>query len=161
MYIRTKVGRIPFNPNYPRIRNGEDVEVDNRWGARMRKELIDLLYFLKSGYVVDSRTIHTCSHIDDEIMKGYADTIEKILSNDVILVDKNKLENKFEEQPVDMKSDYITIQKDFFLRTQIRLAHFEYYNNNKELKEYVNKMLTNKLLDYFISEVGVEKDNGE
>ena len=56
----------------------------------MRKELIDLLNFLKYGYVVDDRTVHTCSHIDYEIMKVYADTIEKILSNDVILVDKNK-----------------------------------------------------------------------
>lgn len=124
----------------------------------MRKELIDLLHFLKSGYVVNDRTVHTCSHIDNEIMKEYADTIEKILSNDVILVDKNKLEHKFEEQPVGMKSDYITIQKDFFLRTQIRLAYFRYYNNNKDLKEYANKMLTNKLLDYFISEVGVENE---
>lgn len=26
----SQVGRIPFNPNYPRIRNGEDVEADNR-----------------------------------------------------------------------------------------------------------------------------------
>ena len=31
-----QVGRIPFNPNYPRIRNGEDVEADNRWGVRMK-----------------------------------------------------------------------------------------------------------------------------
>ena len=82
----------------------------------MRKELIDLLYFLKSGYVGDDRTIHTCSHIDNEIMKGYADTIKKILSYDVILVDKNKLENKFEEQPVELKNDFVTVQKDFFLR---------------------------------------------
>ena len=123
----------------------------------MRKELIDLLHFLKSGYVVNDRTVHTCSHIDNEIMKEYADTIEKILSNDVILVDKNKLEHKFEEQPVDIKSDYIIMQKDFHLRTQIKLARFEYYNNKKDFQEYANKMLTNKLLDYFISEVGVEK----
>ena len=26
----SQVGRIPFNPNYPRIRNGEDVDADNR-----------------------------------------------------------------------------------------------------------------------------------
>ena len=26
----SQVGRIPFNPNYPRIVNGEDVEADNR-----------------------------------------------------------------------------------------------------------------------------------
>ena len=25
-----RMGRIPFDPNYPRIRNGEDVEADNR-----------------------------------------------------------------------------------------------------------------------------------
>ena len=124
----------------------------------MRKELIDLLHFLKSGYVVNDRTVHTCSYIDTEIMKEYADTIEKILSNDVILVDKNKLEHKFEEQPVGIKSDYTIMQKDFHLRTQIRLARFEYYNNKKDFQEYANKMLTNKLLDYFISEVGVEKE---
>lgn len=34
----SQVGRIPFNPNYPRIRNGEDVEADNRWGARMKNK---------------------------------------------------------------------------------------------------------------------------
>ena len=128
----------------------------------MRKELIDLLHFLKSGYVVDDRTIHTCSHIDNEIMKGYVDTIEKILSNDVILVDKNKLENKFEEQPFELKNDFVIVQKDFFLRSQLRLPILDYKNiDKKDFKDYINKMLTNKLLDYFISEVGVEKDNGE
>ena len=128
----------------------------------MRKELIDLLYFLKSGYVVDNRTIHTLEHIDYEILKGYADTIEKILSNDVILVDKNKLENKFEEQPLEkqpleMKRGCVIAQKDFFLRSQLQLPIFDY--KNVDIKDYINKMLTNKLLDYFISEVGVEKDN--
>ena len=128
----------------------------------MRKELIDLLYFLKSGYVVDSRTIHTCSHVDNEIMKGYADTIEKILSNDVILVDKNKLENKFEEQPFDMKSDCVIVKKDFCLRSQLILPILDDKNiDKKDFQDYVNKMLTNKLLDYFVSEVGVENDNGE
>lgn len=133
----------------------------------MRKELIDLLHFLKSGYVVDYGTVHTCSHIDDEIMKVYADTIEKILSNDVILVDKNKLENKFEEQPLekqplDMKRGCVIVQKDFFLRSQLQLPIFEYKNVDiKDFKDYINKMLTNKLLDYFISEVGVEKDKSE
>lgn len=128
----------------------------------MRKELIDLLHFLKSGYVVDSRTIHTCSHIDDEIIKGYADTIEKILSNDVILVDKNKLENKFEEQPFELKNDCVTVQKDFFLRSQLRLPILDYKNiDKKDFQDYINKMLTNKLLDYFVREVGVEKDKSE
>lgn len=125
----------------------------------MRKELIDLMQFLKSVYVMDSRTIHTCSHIDYEMMKSYADIIEKILSNDVILVDKTKLEHKFEEQPIDIKSDYIIIRKDFHLCSQIRLARFEYYNNKKDFQDYANKMLTNKLLDYFICECGVEKEN--
>ena len=130
----------------------------------MRKELIDLLHFLKSGYVGDDRTIHTCSHIDNEIMKGYADTIKKILSYDVILVDKNKLENKFEEQPVELKNDFVTVQKDFFLRSQLNLSllTLDYNNMDKtDFKDYTNKMLTNKLLDYFISEVGVEKDKSE
>ena len=133
----------------------------------MRKELIDLLHFLKSGYVVDDRTVHTFSHIDDEIMKVYADTIEKILSNDVILVDKNKLENKFEEQPLekqplDMKRGCVIVQKDFFLRSQLQLPILDYKNADiKDFKDYINKMLTNKLLDYFISEVGVEKDKSE
>ena len=128
----------------------------------MRKELIDLLYFLKSGYIVDDRTIHTCSHIDDEIIKGYADTIEKILSNDVILVDKNKLENKFEEQPFDMKRGCVIVKKDFCLRSQLRLSILDYKNvDKKDFKDYTNKMLTNKLLDYFVSEVGVEKDKSE
>ena len=130
----------------------------------MRKELIDLLHFLKSGYVGDDRTIHTCSHIDNEIMKGYVDTIEKILSNDIILVDKNKLENKFEEQPVELKNDFVTVQKDFFLRSQLNLSllTLDYNNMDKtDFKDYTNKMLTNKLLDYFISEVGVEKDKSE
>ena len=130
----------------------------------MRKELIDLLHFLKSGYVVDDRTVYTCSHIDDEIIKVYADTIEKILSNDVILVDKNKLENKFEEQPLekqplDMKRGCVIVQKDFFLRSQLQLPILDYKNADiKDFKDYINKMLTNKLLDYFISEVSVEKD---
>ena len=128
----------------------------------MRNELIDLLYFLKSVYVVDDRTIHTLSHIDNEIMKRYADTIEKILSNDIILVDKNKLENKFEEQPLDMKRGCVIAQKDFFLRSQLRLSILDYKNvDKKDFKDYTNKMLTNRLLDYFVSEVGVEKDNGE
>ena len=133
----------------------------------MRKELIDLLHFLKSGYVVDDRTVHTLDHIDDEILKGYVDTIEKILSNDVILVDKNKLENKFEEQPLekqplDMKRGCVIVQKDFFLRSQLQLPIFDYKNVDiKDFKDYINKMLTNKLLDYFISEVGVEKDKSE
>ena len=128
----------------------------------MRKELIDLLNFLKYGYVVDDRTVHTCSHIDYEIMKVYADTIEKILSNDVILVDKNKLENKFEEQPLDMKNRCLIAQKDFFLRSQLRLSISAYKNvDKKDFKDYTNKMLTNKLLDYFVSEVGVEKDKSE
>lgn len=125
----------------------------------MRKELIDLMQFLKSVYVSDSRTIHTCSYIDYEMMKSYADIIEKILSNDVILVDKNKLEHKFEEQPIDVKSDYIIMRKDFHLCSQIRFSSFEYYNNKKDFQEYANKMLTNKLLDYFIRECGVEKEN--
>ena len=120
----------------------------------MRKELIDLMQFLKSVYVMDSRTIHTCSHIDYEMLKGYADIIEKILSNDVILVDKTKLEHKFEEQPIDIKIDYIIIRKDFHL-----CSRFEYYNNKKDFKDYANKILTNKLLDYFIRECGVEKEN--
>ena len=125
----------------------------------MRKELIDLMQFLKSVYVMDSRTIHTCSHIDYEMMKEYADIIEKIVSNDVILVDKNKLEDKFKEQPVDIKSDYIIMRKDFHLCSQIRFSSFEYYNNKKDFQEYANKMLTNKLLDYFIRECGVEQEN--
>ena len=128
----------------------------------MRKELIDLLHFLKSGYVVDDRTVHTLGHIDEEILKGYADTIEKILSNDVILVDKNKLENKFEEQPLDMKNGCLIVQKDFFLRSQLQLSISAYKNvDKKDIKDYTNKMLTNKLLDYFVSEVGVEKENEE
>ena len=128
----------------------------------MRKELIDLLHFLKSVYVVDGRTVHTCSHIDNEIMKGYVDTIEKILSNDIILVDKNKLENKFEEQPFELKNDFIIVQKDFFLRSQLRLPILDYKNiDKKDFQDYINKMLTNKLLDYFVSEVGVEKDKSE
>ena len=128
----------------------------------MRKELIDLLHFLKSGYVVDDRTVHTLGHIDEEILKGYADTIEKILSNDVILVDKNKLENKFEEQPLDMKNGCLIVQKDFFLCSQLRLSISDYKNvDKKDFKDYTNKMLTNKLLDYFISEVSVEKDKSE
>ena len=89
----------------------------------MRKELIDLLYFLKSGYIVDDRTIHTCSHIDDEIIKGYADTIEKILSNDIILVDKNKLENKFEEQPFDMKRGCVIVKKRFLFTQSITVIN--------------------------------------
>ena len=128
----------------------------------MRKELIDLMHFLKSVYVMDSRTIHTCSHIDDKIMRNYANTIEKILSNDVILVDKNELEHKFEDVPVDIKSDYIIMKKDFKLRSQIRVSQFEYaHRDKKDFQEYINKMLTNKLLDYFISEVGLEKDKSE
>lgn len=128
----------------------------------MRKELIDLMQFLKSVYVMDSRTIHTCSHIDYEMMKGYADIIEKIVSNDVILVDKNELEHKFIDVPAYIKSDYIIMRKDFHLCSQIRLSHFEYdieHNNNKDFQEYINKMLTNKLLDYFIRECGVEQEN--
>ena len=128
----------------------------------MRKELIDLLYFLKSGYVVDGRTVHTCSPIDNEIMKGYVDTIEKILSNDVILVDKNKLENKFKEQPIELKRGFLIMQKDFFLRSQLQVSILDCEKvDKKDFKDYTNKMLTNKLLDYFVSEVGVEKDKSE
>lgn len=122
----------------------------------MRKKLIDLLHFLNSVYIMDSRTIHTSSHIDYEMMKDYANTIEKILSNDVILVDKNELEHKFEEQPVDIKNESIIAQKDFHICSQIRLSILNYNNMNKEFQDYVNKTLTNKLLDYFISKVGVE-----
>lgn len=128
----------------------------------MRKELIDLLHFLKSVYVVDGRTVHTCIPIDNEIMKGYVDTIEKILSNDIILVDKNKLENKFEEQPFELKNDCVTVQKDFFLRSQLRLPILDDKNiDKKDFQDYVNKNLTNKLLDYFVSEVGLGNDKSE
>ena len=95
-------------------------------------------------------------------MKVYADTIEKILSNDVILVDKNKLENKFEEQPLELKRNCLIVQKDFFLRSQLQLSILDYEKvDKKDIKDYTNKMLTNKLLDYFVSEVGVEKDKSE
>lgn len=129
----------------------------------MRKELIELLHFLKSVYVADNRTINTCSHIDDEMIKGYAGTIEKILSNDVILVDKNKLEHKFEDVPFNIRNECVILQKDFTLHSQVHIPSFQYIGNrnNKDWQDYINKMLTQKLLEYFIDEVGVkgeEKD---
>ncbi len=125
----------------------------------MREELIELLHFLKSVFVCDSRTINTCSHIDSEMLKGYADTIEKILSNAVILVDKNKLEHKFEDVPIDVKNEFVILQKDFTLHSQVRLTMLEYIANskNKDFQEYINKMLTHKLLEYFIEDVGIKE----
>lgn len=41
----SQVWRIPFNPNYPRYRNGEDVDADNRWGDRM--DILDQLEEIK------------------------------------------------------------------------------------------------------------------
>lgn len=127
----------------------------------MRKELHKLLYFLKSVYVSDSRTISTCSHIDSEMLKDYADTIEKILSNDVILIDKNKLEHKFEDVPIDVKNEFVILQKEFTLQSQVRLTSFQYTANrkNKDFQEYINKNLTSKLLEYFIEDVGVKGDD--
>lgn len=127
----------------------------------MREELIDLLHFLKSVYISDSRTINTCSLINDEILKGYADTIEKILSGDVILVDKNKLEHKFEEAPYDIKNEYVILQKNFALYSKVRIPRYEYQPNRlkTDFQEYINKMLTMKLLDYFIEEVGIKGDD--
>lgn len=124
----------------------------------MRKELIELLHFLKGLYVSDSRTINTCSLINDEILRGYADTIEKILSHDVILVDKNKLEHKFEDAPMFIQDHIVTIQKDFTLQSQMRIPTFEFTGNrkNKGFREHINKVLTNQLLEYFIDEVGVK-----
>lgn len=124
----------------------------------MREELIDLLHFLKSVYVSNSRTINTCSLINDEILKGYANTIEKILSHNVILVDKNKLEQKFEDAPMFIQDHIVIIQKDFTLHSQMRMPTFEFTGNrkNKGFKEYINKVLTNQLLEYFIDEVGVK-----
>lgn len=124
----------------------------------MREKLIDLLHFLKSVYVSDSRTINTCSLINDEILKGYADTIEKILSNDVILVDKNKLEQKFEDVPMFIQDHIVILQKDFTLHSQVRIPTFEFTGNrkNKDFQEYINKNLTYKLLEYFIEDVGVK-----
>ena len=43
----SQVGRIPFNPNYPRIRNGEDVEADNRWGVGMKRCYNCIHYFTR------------------------------------------------------------------------------------------------------------------
>ena len=125
----------------------------------MREELIELLHFLKSVFVCDSRTINTCSHIDSEMLKGYADTIEKILSNAVILVDKNKLEHKFEDVPIDVKNEFVILQKDFTLHSLVRLTMLEYIANskNKDFQEYINKMLTHKLLEYFIEDVGIKE----
>ena len=78
------------------------------------------------------------------------------------MVDKNKLENKFEEQSFELKEGFVIVEKDFFLRSQLRLPDFDYKNIDKKyFQDYINKMLTNKLLDYFISEVGVEKDKSE
>ena len=127
----------------------------------MKDKLIELLHFLKSVYVSDSRTINTCSHIDSEMLRGYADTVEKILSNDVILVDKNKLEHKFKNVPFDIKNDCVILQKDFAIHSQVRIPSFEYSRNrnNEDFKEYINKMLTHKLLDYFIEDVGVKGDD--
>ena len=124
----------------------------------MREKLIDLLHFLKSVYVSDSRTINTCSLINDEILKGYADTIEKILSNDVILVDKNKLEQKFEDVPMFIQDHIVILQKDFTLHSQVHIPTFEFTGNrkNKDFQEYINKVLTNQLLEYFIEDVGVK-----
>lgn len=129
----------------------------------MKEKLIKLLHFLKSVYVRDNRTINTCSLINNEILKGYADTIEKILSNDVILVDKNKLERKFEDVPFDIRNECVILQKDFILHSQVHIPSFQYIGNrnNKDWQDYINKMLTQKLLEYFIEDVGVkgeEKD---
>lgn len=124
----------------------------------MRKKLIQLLHFLKSVYVSDSRTINTCSLINDEILKGYADTIEKILSNNVILVDKNKLEQKFKDVPDSFNGFCLVYKKDFTLHSQVRISPFQYQANGdkKDFQEHIDKMLTNKLLEYFIDEVGVK-----
>jgi len=128
----------------------------------MREELIDLLHFLKTLYVSDSRTIHTCSRIDDEMIKNYTDTIEKILSNEVILVDKNKLENKFKDVPVteDRALECVILEKNFSLHSQTRISNFEYQHDfyKKDFQDYISKMLSMRLLNYFVEEVGCEKE---
>ena len=74
----SQVGRIPFNPNYPRIRNGEDVEADNRWGDRMSyirtKNMIykvECETFDKKGYYIGDYGV-----IFKEQVIKQADTIE-------------------------------------------------------------------------------------
>ena len=75
-----QVGRIPFNPNYPRIRNGEDVEADNRWGVRMSRYMlrlfddgdIDIITDEGSWYtVVYNKAYNPDENINDNLMKAY------------------------------------------------------------------------------------------
>ena len=50
-----RMGRIPFDPNYPRYRNGEDVEADNRWGDSMKNKEEEEIF--KSESVIVCETI--------------------------------------------------------------------------------------------------------
>ena len=134
----------------------------------MRKELMELLRFFRTLYVSDNRTINTISLINDEIIKSYANLIEKILSNDVILVDKKKLERKFEDSPITIDEIGCAIlKKDFVLHSQVNISYIEYINSKQDkatyekFKDYINNMLTMKLLDYFIYEVGLKEDKSE
>ena len=128
----------------------------------MKEELIELLRFFRSVFVSDNRTINTISHIDDKMIRHYGDVIEKILSNDVILVDKNKLEHKFKDVPLTLDDNIacVIMQKDFNLSSQIKITNREYNANrkNESFKKYINNMLTAKLLDYFINELKVDEE---
>ena len=126
----------------------------------MKEELIELLRFFRSVFVSDNRTINTISHIDGEMIKHYGDVIEKILSNDVILIDKNKIEHKFVDVPLTLDENVacVILEKYFVLNSQIRITNREYNvnRNNESFKKCINNMLTAKLLDYFINELKVD-----
>jgi hypothetical protein len=123
----------------------------------VRETMIDLLGFLKYLYIGGNGMINNIEPINDEQRKEWVNVIEKILSNDVILVSKNKLERSFKEVPVAIdKNNAFVFEKNYKLSNQIRLAPYEYneYSSTERFKKYLDEMLTNGLVNYFISDVG-------
>lgn len=127
----------------------------------MLKELRELLKLLKTAYVSNNRTLDTIFHIDQQMIENYADIIEKILSNDVILVDKEKLKRKFEDVLIEFDENAycVIFEKKFILHSQIKITNIEYHMNRKNptFKNYIQNILNMNLFDYFINEVGLKE----
>lgn len=126
----------------------------------IKETMLDLQLFLKGLYIGGGREISSLEPISDEKRKECINVIERILSNDVILVSKNKLEKKFKEVPVKIdKNNAFVFEKNYTLSSKVMISPYEYsaYVNTERFKKYLDDTLTNGLVSYFINDVGYTK----
>jgi hypothetical protein len=126
----------------------------------IKETMLGLQLFLEGLYIGGGRTINSLSPISDEERKEYIHLIEKILNNEVILVSKDKLEKSFKESPIKFdKDNNLVIEKNYTVTSQVRMLPNEYceYVNAESFKKYLDDMLTNELVSYFINNLGFTK----